>query len=121
MSAVAKRDNYRRGLRAEHFAATFLRLKGYRVLATRFKTPVGEIDLIACRGRTIVFVEVKERQDMRTALECVTSTMKHRITRAAMLYIASHPAYQGYDMRFDLIATRGFLIRHLDNAWMAAA
>lgn len=121
MSAADRRAIYHRGLRAEHFAATFLRLKGYRIIATRYKTPVGEIDLIARRRRTLVFVEVKERQTMNDALSSITPQMKARITRAAQMYIAAHPACSGFDMRFDVVATRGFFIRHLDNAWMATA
>jgi putative endonuclease len=121
MSAAEKRNSYHRGLTAEHFAATFLRFKGYSVLERRFKTPVGEIDLIVRRKNTIVFVEVKERNDMRSALECLTPQMRSRIVRAAQYYIAGHPACSGCDLRFDLIATRGFIIRHLDNAWQAAA
>lgn len=119
--AEDRRAVYRRGLRAEHFAAIFLRFKGYGVLERRFKTPVGEIDLIARRGKTLVFVEVKERNDMRTALECISPQMKARITRAAQYYLAVHPEFNGYDMRFDVVATQGFHIRHLDNAWQAAA
>lgn len=121
MNARNKRSSYHRGIAAEHFAATFLRFKGYSVLERRYKTPVGEIDLIVRRKNTIVFVEVKERSDMISALECLTPTMKSRIVRAARYYIAGHPACAGCDLRFDLVATRGFYIRHLDNAWLAAA
>lgn len=120
-SALDRRAVYRRGLRAEHLAAIFLRFKGYGVLERRFKTPVGEIDLVARRGTTLVFVEVKERNDMRTALECISPQMKARITRAAQYYLSAHPECQGYDMRFDVVALNGLRIRHLDNAWPAAA
>lgn len=58
----------RRGRRAEKIAAWFLRAKGYAVLARRYKTPVGEIDLVARRGRTLAFVEVKARKEGEAAL-----------------------------------------------------
>ena len=121
MTLEARRAVYRRGLRAEHLAAIFLRFKGYGVLERRFKTPVGEIDLVARRGKTLIFVEVKERNDMRTALESISPQMKSRINRAALYYLAAHPEFQGFDMRFDVVATSGLRIRHLDNAWSAAA
>lgn len=119
--AKARQAAYRRGIAAEHLAAIFLRFKGYRVLARRYKTPVGEIDLIVCRKNMLVFVEVKERSNIISALESVTPHMKKRITRAAHYYLASHPAVQHYDMRFDVVATRGLHIHHLDNAWQVTA
>ncbi len=121
MSRDARRAVYHRGIRAEHFAAIFLRLKGYGVLERRFKTPVGEIDIIARRGNTLIFVEVKERTVMHAALESITPRMKARIASAARYYVAAHPACAAMDMRFDVIATQGLRIRHLDNAWQAAA
>ena len=121
MRAARRQTTYQRGVAAEHLAAIFLRFKGYRVLERRYKTPVGEIDLIVRRGNTLVFVEVKERSTMRTALECLTPAMRARIIRAAQFYIAGHPACAGMAMRFDLVATCGFSIRHLDNAWPVTA
>ena len=67
-SQMPKQENNRvlneqRGRRAENIAAMFLRLKGYTILDRRCRTPFGEIDIIARRGKTIVFVEVKARRD----------------------------------------------------------
>lgn len=53
---------YRRGLFAETVTALLLRLKGHRILARRYKTPVGEIDLVALKGRRLAFIEVKRRK-----------------------------------------------------------
>jgi putative endonuclease len=92
-----------RGRRAETLAAWYLRLKGYRILALRYRTPAGEIDLIARRGRTIVFVEVKQRPSEDVAVEAVTPRARQRIARAAGLWLAAHPAAAGLDQRFDLI------------------
>ncbi len=92
-----------RSRRAEMFAAWFLRAKGYRILARRYKTPAGEIDLIARRGRTIIFVEVKQRPDDRAALEALTAKTRQRIARAAAIWVSHHPAAARLDQRFDVI------------------
>jgi putative endonuclease len=92
-----------RGRRAETIAAWFLRLKGYRVLARRYKTPVGEIDLIARRGRQVAFVEVKARGTQDDAILAVTPAGRRRIARAAAVWLAAHPAAAGLDLRFDVI------------------
>lgn len=95
-----------------------LRLRGYKILARRFKTPVGEIDLIVRRGDVIAFVEVKARRDLSTALQAVTPAMRRRIERAANYYLARHSTAAGCVMRFDLFAVALPLRwRHLDNAW----
>ena len=104
--ADRRKSAERAGRRAETVAAWYLRLKGYRILHFRFKTKVGEIDLIARKGRTIVIVEVKHRTRtdalaLATALEAVNIA---RIVRATEWFMARHPAYHGYDFRFDVIA-----------------
>lgn len=110
------------GLAAETLAALILMAKGYRIAARRYKTPVGEIDLIARKGRTLVFVEVKARKVMDGALESVTPHMQARIGRAAGYFIAANPVLAGFEMRFDLLAVRlPFYWRHLDNAWRPPA
>lgn len=73
---------------AEHAAALFLRFKGYRILARRYKTPVGEIDLVAERGRTLAFVEVKWRPTARAALEAIPPRQRDRVSRAANWYLS---------------------------------
>jgi putative endonuclease len=76
------------GRRAETLAAWWLRLKGYRILARRVRTPVGEVDIVARRGRTLVFVEVKARLDVATAAEALTYVNRRRIARAANALLA---------------------------------
>lgn len=115
------RGSYKDGLWAEAVAEIILRLKGYRIIARRYKTPVGEIDIVAKRGRMIAFVEVKYRRSIPEALECLTPSMKSRISNAARHFIAAYPVYTDYDMRFDLLALSGiFSFRHLDNAWQTS-
>jgi putative endonuclease len=112
-----RRARDRRGRRAEWLAALALRLRGYRILGKREKTPVGEIDLIAVRGRRLAFVEVKQRATQEAAEAAVTPAQRARIRRAADLWLARHPAYQTHDLAFDIV----FLVgrrwpRHLENA-----
>ena len=110
----ARRAAEKRGRRAEALAAWFLRLKGYRILARRYKTPAGEIDLIAKRGRTVVFVEVKQRPGEDAALEAVTAKGRVRIARAAALWVSHHPGAAELNHRFDVIlAPPGRLPRHM--------
>lgn len=99
-----RRAAERHGHRAERIAALYLQLKGYRILERRFRTPVGEIDLIVRRGRLIAFVEVKARQDTDSAVLAVSPTARRRILRAAEWFLASRPEAAGHDLRFDIVA-----------------
>ena len=111
---------YEAGLRAETFAALWLMAKGYRIIGRRVKTKAGEIDLIAQRGGTLVFVEVKARGDVEGAAEALGAAQRERLMRAASLFVASWPRWQSLDMRFDvvLVAPRRFP-RHIPDAWQA--
>ncbi|MEX0854065.1 MAG: YraN family protein [Bauldia sp.] len=116
-----RRAAERHGRRAEALAAWFMRLKGYRVLARRYRTPVGEIDLIVRRGNAIAFVEVKARSTRGEAVEAVSASARRRIARAAALWLAAHPAAAGLDLRFDvLVVAPPRLPRHLTNAFDAS-
>lgn len=95
----------------------FLMMKGYRILAWRYKTPVGEVDIIASRGSVVSFVEVKLRPDLDTGLYAVTPRIQKRISRAAGHFLASNPRFSNTDQRFDVVSVAGFRLRHLDNAW----
>jgi putative endonuclease len=115
---VKRREAERRGRRAETLAAWLLRLKGYRVLARRYRTAAGEIDLIVRRGRAVAFVEVKERPDEVAALEAVTPAARKRIASAAALWVSRHPAAATLDLRFDMVlACPGRLPRHIPSVF----
>ena len=110
--------NYRAGLRAEYWAAGFLLLSGYWPLAMRYKTQAGEIDLIARRGKTVIFVEIKRRETDLSAAESISHHQRHRITQAAHIFIARHPHYQNFTQRFDaVLISAGRLPNHIANAW----
>lgn len=111
---------YRHGLRAELAAASLLMAKGYRILARRYRTPLGEIDLVVRRGRTVAFVEVKARTAAADALESVGRSAEGRIIGAADLWLARHPAAAGLDLRYDMVLVVPWrLPRHLPNAFQA--
>ena len=110
--------NDSRGRRAERIAAWRLRLAGYRVLACRYRTPVGEIDLIAQRGRRLVMVEVKARPTEASARQAVPERQRRRIEMAARRFLAANPRYRGHAVRFDVIAVvPGRLPIVIPDAW----
>jgi putative endonuclease len=107
------------GRRGETLAAWYLRLKGYRILASRFKTPMGEIDLVARHFGTLVFVEVKARKS-GSVTDAWLAVNDRRITRAADYFLARHPRYANTDMRYDVIFLAPMTWpRHVVNAFDA--
>jgi len=119
MSRRPRRAAWRFGLDAEAMAAWRLRLKGYRILARRFRCPQGEIDLVARRGRTLAFVEVKARARDADA-ELITSRQRRRIERAASVFLQRHPALATLELRFDAVRVEGTgRFHHLPGAWRA--
>ena len=116
-----RRIAFRFGLSAESRAAAFLIAKGYRILARRFRTPLGEIDIVArCRG-VLVFIEVKARDNFNAAAEAIGKRQQSRIIAAAQLWLAAHPEDAMRDMRFDaILVIPGRLPRHLPAAFDAS-
>lgn len=94
---------FRAGLAAESMAAALLIAKGYRILARRFRTPHGEIDLVARRRNLLAFIEVKARGSLDDAAHAVTPHQQQRIIAAAQAWMMAHPEHDGFDMRFDVI------------------
>jgi putative endonuclease len=112
---------FRLGLSAESRAAMLLIAKGYRIAARRWKTPVGEIDIVARRRRDLLFVEVKARDTLDAAAESVTARSKARIVAAAEAWLAGHPDDVACFIRFDVILVApGKLPRHIVNAFDAS-
>jgi putative endonuclease len=111
---------FRLGVSAESRAALLLIAKAYRIVARRWKTPFGEIDIVARRRRDLVFVEVKARDRLDDAAESVTERNKQRIIAAAELWLAHHPDDSPCFIRFDVILIApGKLPRHIVNAFDA--
>ena len=111
----------RGGRRAERLAAWWLRLKGWRILAMRARTPVGEVDLIARRGRTVAFIEVKWRATPEDRDLAIDAHRLRRVARAAQV-LAPKFVREGDDMRIDviLLAPRRWP-RRIANAWQPGA
>ena len=110
------------GLSAESRAAAFLIAKGFRILARRFRTPVGEVDIVARRRGLLVFVEVKARATLDDAAESVTPRQRQRIVAAAEVWLAAHPDDGQGDIRFDaILVAPGRMPRHIQAAFDADA
>jgi len=118
--AAAAGRAYRAGRRAESVAALLLRLKGYRILARRFKTPAGEIDILARRGSLLVAVEVKRRAGRGGIAQDspVPPRQWARLARAVQWWLAGRRAPHAVQLRFDLIfiADRRWPV-HVRDAW----
>src|SRR6266545_8196862 len=111
---------FRTGLSAESRAAMLLIAKGFRILARRWKSPVGEIDIVARRRGLLVFVEVKARDTLDDAAWSVTDRQRARIVAAAQAWLAQYPDPRVRDIRFDamLVAPRK-IPRHIPAAFDA--
>lgn len=101
---MERRRRERSGHTAEALAAWLLRAKGFRILARRYATPVGEIDLVARRADLLIFVEVKRRPGLDAAAEALGRRQQLRIARAAEIFLQRHPAVRECGIRFDAIA-----------------
>ena len=106
------------GISAESRAAAWLIAHGYRILARRWKSPLGEIDIIAARRHTLIFVEVKARATLDGAAESVTERQRQRIAAAAEIGLGANPQPAIRDIRFDaILVAPGKLPRHIPSAF----
>lgn len=110
------------GKLAEFLARLWLHCHGYRILAANYRTGrgthAGEIDIVALRRNTIIFVEVKKRSGLDKAAYAIRPAQQQRIIRGAEAFLQKHPAYQNCDVRFDAVLVSFPLwIRHIKNAW----
>lgn len=119
-SSQSRRRAEARGRRAEFLAALWLRLKGWQILDRRARTGAGEIDLVARRGATLAFVEVKVRATRDLAIEAVTARQQSRLVRAGGLWRARHRRFSGLQPRYDLVLiVPGRWPRHVPGAFVA--
>lgn len=95
---------YRRGRSSEWLAAAALMAKGYRIVARRYRTKLGEIDLIARRGDLVLIVEVKARRTLLEAMEAIGGLSERRIEGATDLWLARQPDHARLSLRFDMVA-----------------
>lgn len=107
-----------RGIAAETLCLWLLRLKGYRILARDLRTPVGEIDIVARRGQTLVAVEVKRRGRLEDAADAIGRDQRRRILRALGWFAQRLPEGERLAMRFDaMLLGQGRWPRHIRDAW----
>jgi putative endonuclease len=112
------------GQRGENVAAKFLRDQGYKIIIRNYRCDVGEVDIIARDGSTLVFVEVKTRSyDDPTPEEQVNAEKQHQLTKAAKYYLSRYGSPQP-PARFDVVAIvwptgRDPQIRHTPSAFEA--
>lgn len=118
MNEARRQKAERRGRFAEWIAAFWLMLKGYRILALRHRTPLGEIDIIARRGDLVAFIEVKARRDTALAIDAVSASAQNRIRAASELWLGRRTDAARLSLRYDIIAVLPFrLPRHFPNAF----
>jgi len=111
---------FRVGISAESRAAAFLIAKGFRILARRWRSPLGEIDIVARRRRLLVFAEVKARASLDEAAEAVSDRQRRRIAAAAEIWLAANPDQTIRDIRFDaILVAPGKIPRHIPAAFEA--
>lgn len=117
-----KTTTYQTGLWAEFLCRMLLRLKGYKIVASRYRSPAGEIDIIAHRGAVIAMIEVKARPQMDQAIEAISPRQRQRIERAAQHFLAQHSRFIHSDVRYDAMLVYGmWKVRHIANAWSSTA
>lgn len=104
MPSPHKQKAFLRGIRAEKLAAWWLRFQGFSIIARRYKTRSGEIDLIARRGTLVLIVEVKRRKTLVEAIEAISKYNEKRIEAAADIWLARQVDQHLLCLRFDLIA-----------------
>lgn len=108
----------RKGRLSEYWAALYLIAKGYRIQALRFKTPLGEVDIIARKRDLVIFVEVKARKTEQSALDAVGYAAQRRIRAASDLWISRHPKAHTLSQRYDVVAVLPWrLPRHFPDVF----
>ena len=117
MNIEQKRRIYYFGIIAEIIAAFYLRCKFYQILARRFKSPFGEIDLIAKKGKQLIFVEIKARRDT-SLMDFISKHQQQRIIKTSQYFLIRFPKYQTCKLRFDaIIMNKYFWPLHFKNYW----
>ncbi|WP_310622034.1 YraN family protein [Flexibacterium corallicola] len=119
-SGYAQARAYSKGVRAEQRCEAYLKHHRWQILAKRYKTKLGEIDIIAKRGAVISIIEVKTRKHLEDALTAVTPASRKRIARAASHWLANEgqsiPKLAYMTIRFDLMAVEsGGTVHHIPD------
>lgn len=117
MKVNKKIISYYFGLFAEIISSLYLSIKFYKILARRLKTPFGEIDIVAKKSNTLVFIEVKARNNTKY-IDFISLKQINRIEKAAQYFLLKEKKYQNYNIRFDAIILNSFFYpKHFRNYW----
>ncbi len=110
------RKTYNFGILSEKIVMIFLRLKLYRILQWRYRSPFGEIDIIAKKSKTIIIVEVKARRSKVLTEEVLRPKQIRRLKNSAEFFVAKNPEFHNHNLRFDLVEVTQFLLpKHRKN------
>lgn len=121
-----KKLAYKSGKISELLAKSYLLEQGWKVIKTNYKTPYGEIDILASKEDSLVAFEVKYRKNPNLLFYCIKSSQQKRINCSLLWFISEHPAYSAFDLRVDVILVQdnnlavdaqAKSITHLENAW----
>jgi putative endonuclease len=113
-----RRKSEEAGRAAELAALWYLRLKGWRLLAQRYRSPVGEVDLVMRRGDVTAFIEVKARNSLDGAVQSVSPRQARRIGAAARHFLMQDAIAASQSCRFDIVAVSPYhWPRHIENAF----
>lgn len=112
------------GKTSEFIARALFMIKGYAIIRKNYitgrGTNAGEIDFIAANRHNIVFVEVKQRQNLEQALYAISDKQKTRIIKGAESFLQKNPIYSKHNARFDaVLISPPFRIKHIKDAWHA--
>lgn len=113
------REAYYFGYFSEWIAVIYLIFKGYRIVGRNFKNPLGEIDIIAKKGDTLIAIEVKSRHDKNSQIgDVVTERQRKRIINGMRWFLSSNPKFTNFAVRFDVVLVKPFSFPdHLVNAY----
>lgn len=114
-----KKISYWFGLLAEYYVIVILFFKGYKIIKRRFKTKMGEIDLIFVKGDYLVAVEVKARSDSSLRVEEVVRYRQfYRITNSLKIFLNKYEKYSKFNLRIDVVLVyKNFIMKHIKNVW----
>ncbi len=118
------KNSYVSGKIAEFIARVYLRLHGFCIVSSRYivgrGTNAGEVDIIAKRGKLLIFVEVKKRETIDLAKEVIFAKQQQRIIKSAEVFLSKYPRYAGFDCRFDAICfDKHYRFEYIKNAWIS--
>ena len=108
----------KKGREKEKMAEKYLKKQGYKILERNYTKRTGEIDIIARKGKTIVFVEVRSLEKGQIdPSETVNRKKREKILKTARLFLLEHPEFEEYDIRFDFVGIIKDEINHIENAF----